>query len=88
VTKPRRGIDDLLAAQDRIAPGEGRAEREERHEGDPALLALLEHGHGGPIGQVQRILHAGDLRMGERVEQVAEGDVAKADAADHPVIAG
>ena len=87
--RPRRAamLGDLRAAQDRVTAGEGRAKREERHEGNAPCRALLEHRQGAPVGQVHGILHARDVGDRQRVNQVLTGDVAEADAADQPVVA-
>ncbi len=81
-----RGRDNLRAADDGVVRREGRAEREERHEGDAAGIALVEHRHGGPVREVQRILHAGDVCDRERVQQVVAGDIAESDPANQPVV--
>src|ERR1700751_906249 len=66
------------AGRDRVAAaGEAGAERKERHESDAAGVALLEYRHGPPVGQVQQVLHAGDVGDGQRPAQVAGRDVAE-----------
>src|SRR6185437_1924103 len=77
----RAGLDRVAAA------GEAGAEREERHESDAAGVTLFQYRHGPPAGQVQQVLHAGDVGDGQRAAQVDRRDVAEADAADQAVLA-
>jgi hypothetical protein len=77
----RARLDPVAAA------GEAGTEREERHEGDAAGVALLEYRHRPPVGQVEQVLHAGDVGDGQRAAEVAGRDVAEADAADQAVLA-
>ena len=81
------GAETCLLPSTGLARCEAGAQREERHEGDPARGALLEHGHRGAVGQVQRVLHARDRGVLQRVQQVLAGDVAQADAADQALVA-
>jgi len=86
VTEPLSVPDHVRVAENRIVLGEGRAQREERDEGYPAGVALLEHGHRGAVSEVERILYAGNISVLESVQQVLAGDVAEADAADQAVL--
>jgi hypothetical protein len=78
------GLDHLPTAQDRIVSAKGRAQREERDEGYPACVALLEHGHRGAVNYVQLILDTDDVGLPDRVQQVLASDAAEADAPIKP----
>src|SRR6266567_6005305 len=83
--RPRRAAVAMTRWSPRTGLLIAKAEREERHERYAAGIALLEHGHRGPVCQVHRSLHAGDVSDGERAKQMVAGDIAKADAAQ-PVV--
>ncbi len=78
----------MLAAQDRVDPGESRAQREERDEGNASRCALFQQRHRGAVGQVKRVLNARDRGVLQGAQQVLGSDVAQADARDQPGVAG
>jgi hypothetical protein len=79
----QHGIGEQLASH--LA---GQAQRAERHERDVPRRALGEDVRGVLVGQVEEVLHADDLRLGDRSQQVPPGDVAEPDAVDQPFLAG
>ena len=68
-------------------PDEGRAQREERHEGDPPRAALLDTGIEPRSARFSGFCTHAIWAVLQRVQQVLAGDVAQADAADQPLIA-
>ncbi len=60
-------------AEHGIVGGEGRAEREERHERDAVFDARVEHRLRRPVDEVVGVLHADDLGAVQRDPQMLDG---------------
>src|SRR6202034_3285910 len=60
----------------------------ERHEGDSAADTLLVDRGRAAVGEVEQVLHAGDLGAVRGVPKLFEADVAQADAGDETLVAG
>jgi len=79
---PRRDPPDRPGVQG--APG---TERGPGHERDAVPGALRQYRGRRPRTDAVGVLHAHDLRAGQRPAQLVEGDVAQADTADQTVVA-
>jgi len=66
----------------------GQAQRAERYERDVPRLALGEDVQGSLVGQIEQVLHAHDLGLGDRPQQLRPRDVAEADAVNQALLAG
>jgi hypothetical protein len=76
------------AREDRVPCVAWPAERAEGHECDPSQPALLQHIERALIREIEQVLHADDLGLGDRSHQVPSRDIAQPDAVDQPFIAG
>jgi hypothetical protein len=78
--------NDAGPSEDSVRAGHAKAQRCERHEGDPPPGALVEHGLGHSIGQVELVLDAGHVGDPQCMEQMRGRDVAQPDRGDQAVL--